>query len=313
MDPSSPIQGPFGSGMSGPIFGLCPTGRDWLKESSGLETGKDWMKAPPEAPRGRDDTNEVMTQLAKKKINSFSGYGHGWFFWNFRTDVEEPHWSYMRALELGWIPKDNLFDKEITEACTKEDNGLFLCVAKRDILRKNIMNGIDYITEMEGKGSKFWGEFNKTFSDGMVGNATNLGNLTQDQLYALADYAYNKYWQQNKVLGGTCDFGGTAQLIEMNKTYDTDDTTSSYGDDDFDNQRALMLTIYVSCGVLLGGMLGFCFALRFNTSFKRKVSRSVFYRSISKNQFIRQSFAGFTDDTYMSIPSNNSSKRHPYV
>ena len=36
-------------GMSGPIFGLCPTNRDWLKESSGNpKIGKDWVTAPPE-------------------------------------------------------------------------------------------------------------------------------------------------------------------------------------------------------------------------------------------------------------------------
>jgi len=313
VDPSSPIQGPFGSGMSGPIFGLCPTGRDWTKESSGLETGKDWMKAPPEAPRGHDDSFSVMSNLAKKKINSFSGYGHGWFFWNFRTDVEEPAWSYMRALELGWIPKNNLFDKEITEACIKEDNGLFLCVAKRNELRKSIQKGIGYIRKVHDANSPFWGDFNKTIKETMIENTTNFGDLTQDQVYELADYAYNKYWQENKVVGGTCDFGGTAQLIEINKTYDNDDDILSYENDEFDNQRAMMLALYVSLGVMLGGMLGFCFAMRFNRSFNRKVSRSKFYRTISKNQFIRQSFAGFTDETYMPIANNTSGKRHPYV
>ena len=58
--------------MSTPIFGLCPVGRDWLKESSN-DSGKDWMKAPPQAPQGRDATDEVMTNLARKKINAFSG------------------------------------------------------------------------------------------------------------------------------------------------------------------------------------------------------------------------------------------------
>jgi hypothetical protein len=64
--------------MSGPIFGLCPTTRDWLKESSGNpETGRDWIRAPPEAPKHLDDTDNVMTRLAYKKINAFSGIGHG--------------------------------------------------------------------------------------------------------------------------------------------------------------------------------------------------------------------------------------------
>ena len=103
VDASKALQGPYGTGtsgktacysvdlysniiivagMSGPIFGLCPTTRDWLKESSGNpKIGKDWVTAPPDAPRGRDDTDDVMRRLAEKKINAFSGIGHGFYFW----------------------------------------------------------------------------------------------------------------------------------------------------------------------------------------------------------------------------------------
>lgn len=35
VDPTKPMLGPYGTGMSGPSFGLCPVGRDWVKESSG--------------------------------------------------------------------------------------------------------------------------------------------------------------------------------------------------------------------------------------------------------------------------------------
>jgi hypothetical protein len=31
-------------GMSGPIFGLCPGSRDWIKEKDNPLTGKDWIK-----------------------------------------------------------------------------------------------------------------------------------------------------------------------------------------------------------------------------------------------------------------------------
>jgi hypothetical protein len=30
--------------MSGPIFGLCPGSRDWIKEKDNPLTGKDWIK-----------------------------------------------------------------------------------------------------------------------------------------------------------------------------------------------------------------------------------------------------------------------------
>ena len=35
VDRTKPMLGPYGTGMSGPSFGLCPVGRDWVKESSG--------------------------------------------------------------------------------------------------------------------------------------------------------------------------------------------------------------------------------------------------------------------------------------
>jgi glucan 1,3-beta-glucosidase len=85
--------------MSGPIFGLCPGSRDWLKEKSGKPlSGQDWLRLPPNAPKLLDDTDDVMTRLAMKKIQAFSGFGHGFFFWNFRTDLYEPQWSYMGKL-----------------------------------------------------------------------------------------------------------------------------------------------------------------------------------------------------------------------
>jgi glucan 1,3-beta-glucosidase len=82
VDPSKGLQGPYGTGMSGPIFGLCPVSRDWVKESKGNpREGKNWIKLPPEAHARNDDTDDVMMRLAEKKMNAFSGVGHGFFFW----------------------------------------------------------------------------------------------------------------------------------------------------------------------------------------------------------------------------------------
>ena len=36
-----------------------------------------WITSPPEALKGRDGTDEVMSLLAIKKISAFSGIGHG--------------------------------------------------------------------------------------------------------------------------------------------------------------------------------------------------------------------------------------------
>jgi glucan 1,3-beta-glucosidase len=45
-----------------------------------------------------------MSLLALKKLNAFS-VGHGWLFWNFKTELE-PKWDYIRAVEAGWLPRD---------------------------------------------------------------------------------------------------------------------------------------------------------------------------------------------------------------
>ena len=120
--------------MSGPSFGYCPVDRDWSKESSGNpQTGRDWVRAPPNMPHFLDDTDNVMSHLASKKINAFSGIAHGFYFWNFRTDLNNPQWSYMLALERGWIPKGNLGEDKILNACHADDSGLFRCILKKHI------------------------------------------------------------------------------------------------------------------------------------------------------------------------------------
>ncbi|KAI4333269.1 hypothetical protein L6164_018101 [Bauhinia variegata] len=41
-----------------------------------------------------------------------------------------------------------------------------------------------------------------------------------NSLYAHASYALNSYWQRTKVAGGSCDFGGTAILVDVDPSYD---------------------------------------------------------------------------------------------
>ena len=64
-DPDEPLQGPYGTGVSGPMFGQCPVGMQW--------------------GHGGGQEGEAMRNLAHKSANAF-GSGHGWFFWNFRTE-----------------------------------------------------------------------------------------------------------------------------------------------------------------------------------------------------------------------------------
>ena len=71
-------QGPFGSGISTPISGMCPVGNLW------------------------DNNEEVMKLLALKSLNVFTKHGSGWFFWNFKVELED-RWDYLQLLNKGWI------------------------------------------------------------------------------------------------------------------------------------------------------------------------------------------------------------------
>jgi len=93
-----PLQGPFGTGVSGPQFGKCPTGFEW---------------------GGSED--DFMTTLADKLQASYTS-GHGWFFWNFRTEIE-PRWSFLEAYARGWFRQDvSAFGTEQAKtACPNSD------------------------------------------------------------------------------------------------------------------------------------------------------------------------------------------------
>jgi hypothetical protein len=255
---------------SGPIYGLCPVGRDWYEEIPG-QTGQGWVLEPPDAPPGTDATDEVMRNLALKKINAFSGYGHGFYFWNFRTDVDEPEWSYMSALKRGWIPSGNLKEDAITRSCHKEDHGLYKCVARRGQLESNIRNGIDYVISADGS---------KALStNGAIINTTVVANMTGEALYELADRAFDEFWQKHRVQGSTCDFGGIAQLLEYNitttSTSISNDTDMNGSDENGNNYTVdqetddLIIVVFAMCVVICLGIIGCCTVTRANSDLKR--------------------------------------------
>lgn len=81
-DPSKAAQDPFGTG--GPSFvefGTCPVDRVYQNEISEVQ------------------------QFAYAQLYSYDLFTHGFYFWNFRTELET-RWDYQRAVELGWLPTD---------------------------------------------------------------------------------------------------------------------------------------------------------------------------------------------------------------
>ncbi len=94
-DKNQPLQGPYGTGVSGPQFGMCPVTVEWGSM-----------------------VDQAMTSLALKHMSSFNS-GHGWFFWNFRTELD-PQWSYISSYFKGWFPANvsNVDSSDVTSACT---------------------------------------------------------------------------------------------------------------------------------------------------------------------------------------------------
>jgi hypothetical protein len=283
VDPAKPMQGPYGTGMSGPSFGLCPGSRDWIKESDGPLTGHDWIRAPPEAPTHLDDTDAVMKELALKKLDAFAGIGHGYFFWNFRTDLYEPQWSYLEAVKRGWIPKGaaEQLGAATYMACDKEDKGDFNCVLKGGQLEKNIHNACAYIMNIENATeAQMW----------LVGNLS--GSALENTANNMIGAAFRRY----RHVGVTCDFGGIALLVEGNKTtiaatdrdkdyYTTIVSNNGNGKYNFNTVTIVLAILVVG---LLGGTVGFGMALRFSPALRERVrSHASLMMPIADNPIVR--------------------------
>lgn len=52
-----------------------------------------------------------MKRLGLAKINAFGVDTHGFFFWNFRTELESK-WDYQRAVAKGWLPTETERDSK---------------------------------------------------------------------------------------------------------------------------------------------------------------------------------------------------------
>jgi len=289
VDIGKPVQGPYGTGMSGPSFGLCPVDRDWMTERYNRgEGGMSWMSSPPEAPRGRDGTDEVMSMLALKKISAFSGIGHGFYFWNFRTDLYNPQWSYMLALERGWIPKGNLNDDRIVNSCHREDEGAFVCESNRDAPEDSLRAGMSYALSEEGKDPRY------------------IYDLHGNDLYDEADTIFNEFWDSRRAQGATCDFGGVATLAETNKTHSEDYYTDDYYNvvevNTFPLWKIIAITV---AGVLVGSFVGFSLAMRFSPKFNRRVRSSAMLRPMTSSRVFRKSFGNPIELGYTGLDIDN--------
>jgi hypothetical protein len=301
VDPTKPMRGPYGTGMSSPSFGMCPVGRDWIKENNPL-TGRDWISAPAKAPPRLDDTDNVMTLLAYKKISAYSGIGHGFYFWNFRTDIDEPHWSYLLALERGWIPDGNFNDPKIQNSCRSEDEMAYKCIIKRDMTDASMLKAVHYILKQKN------GTETEDESFAM--------DLTGKELHDAANNMIEQYFQEEKGSGVTCDFGGVAMLVEENRTVTDDDFVDwdvAYFTGETNNGLNWWeLGSIVLFGIGIGTIIGFVIGMRKNKGFHDFVAHTKFGRRVtrSKSAFLKNTLSltdlGDALDEYYGSPTQNN-------
>ena len=214
------------------------------------------------------------------------------------------------ALERGWIPKGNLNDPMINEACHREDSGEYKCVLKSGQLDSKIRSALGYIYNLQ----------NTTKSD----DAQAVLKLQGTDLFNAASPIVSDFFDQNRRSGVTCDFGGITVLIERNKTISDVD----YNDDIFytvvNEGPATWKLVSAGVGIaLLAGLIGFVGAMRYNPGFNRRVRSTALFMPLTKssNSLIRSSLNLPTlgseyeelvkgldddDDDYRNIPRSHS-------
>ncbi|EEY56663.1 glucan 1,3-beta-glucosidase, putative [Phytophthora infestans T30-4] len=182
LDITRPIQGPYGTGQSGPSFGKCPI-------TSNTSFGQ------------QDDTDEreFTRNLNMKKLNAFA-VGHGWYFWNFKTEFGS-RWNFLELVRKSAFPKNvsnYRSDEEVFSACLAEDKGAFVCAAKRGVHRSDLESGLDFACGGD---------------DGKV-DCTDIDKRFTT-IEERCDWAFNEYWHAHREEGATCDFGGAAHLMTI--------------------------------------------------------------------------------------------------
>lgn len=50
-------------------------------------------------------SDDFYRGVAKAQLKLYE-QASGWFFWNFKTEIEEHDWSYFKMAELGWVPNN---------------------------------------------------------------------------------------------------------------------------------------------------------------------------------------------------------------
>ncbi|CAH0481659.1 unnamed protein product [Peronospora belbahrii] len=230
LDVNKPIQGPYGTGQSGPAFGKCPV-------TSNTSFGQ----------QSEEDELEFTRNLNMKKLNAFA-LGHGWYFWNFKTEFGS-RWNFLDLVRKGVFPRNVSSyhtDDDVFNACLVEDKGAFVCAAKRGANRFDLEIGLDFACGDDDK-KVDCSDINERF------------NTIEER----CDWAFNEYWHAHREEGATCDFGGAAHLLAV-------PSPSSVAQHDILASFMSEHTLIWTCVGVIMGFIGLVVIFFFVTQYRRR-------------------------------------------
>ena len=213
----------------------------------------------------------------------------------------------MAAIDRGWIPKGSFVNNpHIQNACTREDEGDFLCVVKKGQIDQPVCDAVAYILNFQ----------NLTNTP----DGKKILNMTGSDLMNKANEVIGDYFKKYKSAGATCDFGGVAQLVQEDYT-PSDDDTIFLTDDEYYGvivREGPSTPVLVICGIavaIVGGLVGFILAMRFNPTFNERVRKSSLFLplSSSKNSLIRSSLNLPMLDDYDEIQNAIEAERETFI
>ena len=213
----------------------------------------------------------------------------------------------MAALDRGWIPRGSFVDNpHITNACAHEDVGDFLCVVKKGQLDKSVRDAVAYVLNFQ----------NRTNDP----ESQKILNMTGSELHNKANQVLGDYFTKYKSAGATCDFGGVAQLVEQDQKPSDDDTIFLTDDEYYgvivkEGPSTIVLVICGAAVAIVGGLVGFVLAMRYNPRFNERVRKSSLFLPISssKNSLIRSSLNLPMLDDYEEIQNAIDAERETFV
>jgi glucan 1,3-beta-glucosidase len=86
-------------------FGSFPKGQRVAGlEGSGAPVGYCPVD-PLHAPRGRLSFDEFYMRFTRYLMKGHER-SRGWFFWNFKCEINDPRWCFLAAYDRGWFPKN---------------------------------------------------------------------------------------------------------------------------------------------------------------------------------------------------------------